>query len=283
MVCRFLFIMALGLSLLAVSSCRRTPESTTTEISTPPPLKLSYPPPTKALFDSIFALHNAQGTFLLQDLKGDTIYVHNEARAKIGYLPASTFKVPNTLIALELGLVDTAEVFPWDGTTRFARQWNQDLKLAKAFRYSAVWVYQIIAERVGEERYQEWLQKIDYGNANPGPDVRMFWLDGDLRISAYEQLDFLRRLENGNLAFGKATQNIFRDMFSFEKTANYDWKAKTGWTTEPEPDIGWIVGWLERGDERYLYAMNLDVENDGHGNARVEIARAVFNSMGLLD
>ncbi|MFK7921902.1 MAG: class D beta-lactamase [Bacteroidia bacterium] len=282
MTCRFLFTMALGLSLFALISCGGTPESTATEHS-PPPVELNYTPPTQALFDSLFAQFDAQGTFLLQDIKADTIYVHNETRAKIGYLPASTFKIPNTLIALELGVVDTAEVFLWDGTKRFARRWNQDLKLPNAFRYSAVWVYQIIAERVGQERYREYLQKINYGNANPGPDVRMFWLDGDLRISAYEQVEFLRRLENGSLAFGKATQNTFREIFSFEKTTTYDWKAKTGWTTEPDPDIGWVVGWIERGEERYIYAMNLDVENDEHVKARVEIARAVFNSMGLLD
>lgn len=263
------------LSAFCFFSCGGTQESKTP--------KRAYIPPTEALLDSLFNVHEAVGTFLLQDIKGDTTYVYNEERAKIAYLPASTFKVPNTLIALELGVADTNEVFPWDGTERFAKQWNQDLNLAQAFRYSAFWVYQIIAARVGEDNYREWLKKIDYGNAEPGPDVTTFWVAGDIRISAYEQLNFLRRLENGSLAFGEANQKLFRDIFSFEKTDQYDWKAKTGWTTIPDPDTGWVVGWVERGEERFIYVLNLDIENNEHGKARVEIARAVFQSMGIID
>ncbi|MEM6347945.1 MAG: class D beta-lactamase [Bacteroidota bacterium] len=274
---RFYLVLFISLCLTGIGffSCRGTQKSEAP--------RLAYTPPTAALFDSLFEAHEAIGTFLLQDIQGDTTYVYNEARAKVGYLPASTFKVPNTLIALELGVIDTSEIFPWDGTERFAKQWNQDLKLTQAFRYSAFWVYQIIAARVGEENYREWLQKIDYGNAEPGPDVTTFWVAGDIRISAYEQLHFLRRLENGSLAFGEANQKLFRDIFSFEKTDQYDWKAKTGWTTIPEPDTGWIVGWVERGGERFIYVLNLDIENNAHGKARVEIARAVFQSMGIID
>ncbi len=263
------------LSFFCFISCGGTQESEAPSFT--------YSPPTEALLDSLFNVHEAVGTFLLQDIKGDTTYVYNEERAKIAYLPASTFKVPNTLIALELGVADTNEIFPWDGTERFAEQWNQDLNLAQAFRYSAFWVYQIIAARVGEDNYREWLQKIDYGNAEPGPDVTTFWVAGDIRISAYEQLDFLRRLENGSLAFGEANQKLFRDIFSYEKTDRYDWKAKTGWTTIPDPDTGWVVGWVERGEDRFIYVLNLDIENNAHGRARVEIARAVFQSMGIID
>ncbi|MEL7531752.1 MAG: class D beta-lactamase [Bacteroidota bacterium] len=269
------FLPAICVFVWCFFSCGGTPESEAPS--------LTYQAPTEALFDSLFQAHDAVGSFLLQDVKGDTTYVYNEARAQTPYLPASTFKVPNTLIALELGVADTNEVFPWDGRERFAEQWNQDLNLAQAFRYSAFWVYQIIAERIGEENYREWLQKIDYGNAEPGPDVTTFWVAGDIRISAYEQLNFLRRLENGSLAFGEANQKLFRDIFSFEKTDQYDWKAKTGWTTIPDPDTGWVIGWVERGEDRYLYVLNLDIENNAHGRARVEIARAVFQSMGIID
>lgn len=248
-----------------------------------PAKTLAYQPPTDSLFAALFAEHQAIGCFVLYDQQADTSYIYRPERANTRYRPASTFKIPNTMIALELGVTDTAEVFPWDGEERYAKQWNQDLKLPQAFRYSAAWVYSIVAERIGQKRYREWLERIDYGNAEPGPDVRIFWLNGDLKISALEQLNFLRRLENGSLPFGEAAQTHFRQIFTYEKTETFDWKAKTGWTTAPDPDIGWVVGWLERGEDRYFYAMNLDMETNEHGKARLEISRAIFNSMGLLD
>ena len=37
---------------------------------------------------------------------------------------------------------------------------------------------------------KEYLTRIQYGNADPSGGVDRFWLDGALRISAMEQVDF---------------------------------------------------------------------------------------------
>jgi beta-lactamase class D len=46
---------------------------------------------------------------------------------------------------------------------------------------------------------QTWLERFDYGNRNIAGGQDMFWLDGDLRISALKQVLFLEKLASGKL------------------------------------------------------------------------------------
>ena len=57
-----------------------------------------------------------KGTFLLCDEKADVWHVSDAARARQAFLPASTFKLFNALVALDSGAVrDELEVIRWDG------------------------------------------------------------------------------------------------------------------------------------------------------------------------
>ena len=78
-----------------------------------------------------------------------------------------------------------------DGVKRDFDGWNQDQTLRSSMRHSTVWVYQQFAREIGEVREKEYLTRIQYGNADLSGGVDRFWLDGALRISAMEQVDFL--------------------------------------------------------------------------------------------
>ena len=57
------------------------------------------------------------GVILLFDYNNDEYYASNRLVMNEGVLPASTFKIFNTLLFLELGIVkDTSFTLPWDGT-----------------------------------------------------------------------------------------------------------------------------------------------------------------------
>jgi beta-lactamase class D len=60
-----------------------------------------------------FAQHfqNLTGTFVLFDAQSGRTLCHNPQRARTRYLPASTFKIPNTLIALEAGVASGPQFF----------------------------------------------------------------------------------------------------------------------------------------------------------------------------
>ena len=224
-----------------------------------------------------------RGTIIVCDFTADACHEHNPARNDIGFLPALTFKIPNSLIALEAGVVaDQHEVLEWDGVDRGRSAWNQDLDLRRAFEVSGVWFYQELARRVGAEAMRAWLERIGYGNHRTGPEVDMFWLNGDLRISPREQVAFLKRLRDGDLPFSSRTLAIVKDVMIRDRGDAWVLRGKTGWTTAPDPDIGWFVGYVEQRGRVYYFATNIDVVADRDQDARVEISLRSLRSLGLL-
>lgn len=150
-------------------------------------------PEWKAFFDN----HEAAGTIIIADSRGlsEKVGVYDRARASKRYSPASTFKVPHTLFALDAGVVkDEFQLSPWDGVKRGYEPHNQDQNLRSAMRNSALWVYANFANEIGENRARAYLERINYGNMNPSTESGAYWVDGKLAISAMEQVTLLKKL-----------------------------------------------------------------------------------------
>jgi beta-lactamase class D len=235
-----------------------------------------------------FRALDAEGAFVLHDLSTGRIVVHNAARARQGFHPASTFKILNSLIALEVGaLGDEHEVIPWDGMDR-GDWWNGDQAMTRAFQRSTVWFYQEVARRVGEERMRFWVERAGYGNRDIGGGIDRFWLEGDLRISAEEQVELLRRLYAGDLPFSRRNQDIVKRVMLMEEGDGYVLRGKTGWARQFGPDYvvhtGWLVGWVEREGQPHLFAMQVgSSERDFPMRAaQQEITRGALRELGVL-
>ncbi len=213
------------------------------------------------------------------------------ARSKRRYLPSSTFKIPNSLIAIESGVATGAEhVFPGprdpllvDGEPLLPEICNGDITLRLAYRNSCVPVYQEIARRVGRKTYERVLRRLRYGNQRIGPGpVDSFWLDGELRISAREQITFLERLFNDRVPFSARAVAEVKDVMLVEETDDHVIRGKTGYVFTTRPRIGWWVGWVERHESTTFFALNLDVTAPEHLAARSSIARAILQKLGVL-
>lgn len=160
--------------------------------------------------------------------------------------------------------------------------WSQDQNLRSALRGSVVWVYQRLAVLLGEEREREYLQRIGYGNADPSGGVDRFWLDGSLRISAYEQVAFLQRLYRNELPFRVGHQRLVKDLMIVEADRTWILRAKTGWSTA-EPPVGWWVGWVEWPTGPVFFALNLEMRGGADDLPKREaIARAVLATLEAL-
>ena len=142
-----------------------------------------------------FTAEGTVGTFVGYKVDDYLIIASDKNRSGEAMLPASTFKIPNSLIALETGVVGDPdkEIFKWDGVKRSIEPWNKDHTLRSAFAASAVPVYQDIARRIGAERMQKYLDLFEYGNRDIGGGIDQFWLTGDLRIDPMQQVDFVDR------------------------------------------------------------------------------------------
>lgn len=242
---------------------------------------------THADWSPIFRDQEVVGTAIVFDETENTWHVFDRARAERGYSPASTFKIFNALVALETGAIkDEFEVIRWDGKKRDVEAWNRDTSLASGMKHSVVWFYQEIARRVGAERMQNWMDRVDYGNRDISGDVDRFWLDGGLRISAVEQIGFLRRLAKGALPFSESTQETVRRITITETATDWTLHSKTGWglasAQDGKTDLGWVIGWVERGGKRWFFAVNIDMPKAGDAAKRMLIARNVLQDVGAF-
>jgi beta-lactamase class D len=211
-------------------------------------------------WNCFFGELGVKGVFVLSSSKNAHIRSNDPARATRAYLPASTFKVANSLIGLETGVVsDDSQVFVWDGKEREFSAWNQNHTLQSAFENSVVPVYQVIARQIGQQRMQHWVNELDYGNKDISGAQDGFWLDGGLRISAAEQIELLTRLDRRQLPLSKRSQDIVVEIMKMAQTEDYTLRGKTGWVSATQPQLGWWIGWLEMKGETLYFALNMDV------------------------
>ena len=202
------------------------------------------------------------GTFVGYKVDDYLIIASDKNRSAEPRLPASTFKIPNSLIALETGVVadPDKDVFKWDGVKRPIEAWNKDHTLRSAIAASAVPVYQEIARRIGQERMQKYVDLLEYGNRNIGGGIDQFWLTGDLRIDPMQQVDFVDRLRRGVLPISKRSQDLVRDILPVTKVGDSIIRAKSGLlgAERGQPSLGWMVGWAEKGSAQTVFALNMD-------------------------
>jgi len=241
--------------------------------------------------ESIFEERKTTGALVVYDVTRDMTLVYNPSRAATEYSPASTFKIFNSLIALETAVINNVDtdlipgdgkVFEVNGKSFLPAICNGPVRLRVAFANSCIPAYQEIARRVGAERYRQYLAAARYGNQDHSGPVDGFWLTGDLRISAYQQIEFLKRLVRETLPFSAATYAQVKDIMMVERTPMHTLRGKTGYVYTAQPAIGWWVGWVERGPETHLFAMNIDLLGPEHGKARTDITKEALRKLGIL-
>lgn len=238
----------------------------------------------RASWDTSFSRRNLVGTFLLAPSK-DKWYVHNRARLDSAWLPASTFKVFNSLVLLqEKAVADEFEVVKWDGVERWVKNWNQDLNMKQAIDYSALWFYQAGARKVGMEKMKFWMDAVHYGNGIIGEDVDSFWVKGTTAITPIQQVEFLTQLYEEKLPFSKDVQQTVKRIMPSDSSQCCIIHAKTGWADAYQPQLGWYVGWVTRGDAVAYFAMNINMPRGGDdAYFRKKITREILALEGWWD
>lgn len=234
-----------------------------------------------------FDYYNVKGSFLLYNLKEDSYTGYNIERCRKRFLPASTFKIFNSLVGIETGIIpDSNFIFYWDSTKYQVNNWNQDLILRKAFQYSCVPCYQNLARKVGMERMKFYIEKEQYGNEVLTGPIDFFWLNATLKISQIEQIKFLKKLYNKELGFSLKAMQIVKHIMLIENKPDYKLRAKTGWGIDKEGlNIGWYVGYLEKNNNVYFFATNIesDSPDENFGNARVEITKSILRNLSFYN
>ncbi|MFN9395909.1 MAG: class D beta-lactamase [Pseudanabaena sp.] len=231
----------------------------------------------------------SDGCFIVYDLKRDRYIRYNPHHCQKLFIPASTFKIFNSLVALETKAIANENiVIPWDGVVNNEfLEWNQDQTMRTAFKRSVVWFYQELARRVGNERMRKYIQASGYGNQDIGDKVDTFWLKGKLRISPEEQIKFLVMLYKENLPFAPAVMQTVKDIMVIDRQEHYTLRGKTGWGRDVDgmKNIGWYVGYLERDHNVYFYTLNIVNQDSNFSmiSTRKKILFDALKDLQLID
>ena len=246
------------------------------------------------LGDLFGGIDPSQATFVVFDSAKNTYTRHNPARAEERFIPASTYKIPHSVIALEIGVADGADhQIRWDSTTVprgefWPEVWSQDHTLRTAIRNSVVWYYQEIARGVGRDRMQMYVDTFDYGNRNIDGDLDLFWLTGELRISPNEQVQFLKKLYEGKLPVKETTTQIVKEILVLEDTPSFRLSGKTGTANITEThELLWLVGFVERDNNVWYYAFNMGGEEAwelwGNPSDRLDLVKELLQELGVIE
>jgi beta-lactamase class D len=235
------------------------------------------------------------GALVIYDLKADTYGRYNAVRCAQQFSPKSTFKIPNSLFALETGVLANVDtIIPWD-QKRDPKQewwdsfgWSKDHTMRSAIQYSVVWFYQEVARRIGVERMKKWVDTIGYGNRDISGPIDQFWLNDTIQISADEQIQFLKKFYLGELGFSAPVTVAVKEILVREQGDGYILSAKTGGGDLKKGPaagrfVGWYVGYIEKGDQVYFFALNIDGPTFADiKDKRVEIVHQVFKELGVI-
>lgn len=225
------------------------------------------------------------GSFLAFELHADHFRAGHAERIDKALIPASTFKIFSAMVALETGVIENENsIIEWDGTIRGRTELNADLSLEDAFRLSAVPHFQSLVRGIGHVRMQHYIDAVAYGNRDISGGDDSFWLQGNLRISPRQQIDFLVRLYQDDLPFRPEVMAAVKSIMGAEITPTYALRSKTGLAVlEGEHNIGWWVGWVEQTGEVTFFAIALEALAPGTAfiPARVAIAREALIDLGV--
>ena len=243
---------------------------------------------TDAELDQLFSGY--KGCFVQKEPVRLTNNSYNFELAKEPLSPCSTFKIVNSLIGLETGVLkDQDHPMKWDGVEHTIKPWNQDQTLKSAVQNSVVWYFQKVAKEIGEQRMQHYLNLFDYGNKDISGGITRFWLESSLKISAFQQLNFLDKLQSSHLPLSQRTINITKEVLFLRESPLGKLYGKTGSGTgdiksfkSPEDcNLGWFVGWVVTKNGTYPFATNIRGKGAWGKKAR-EITEKILEKQGLL-
>lgn len=234
---------------------------------------------------------SADCTFvLLKDANKQFVYI-NQKRAQHRMSPFSTFKIANSLIGLERGIISDAEqILTYDKNKYPSQAWWPSVwklptyNLTSAYKFSVVPIYRQLASDIGEKSMTEFLTQFSYGNQDISSGLDDFWLNGSLKISAVEQVTFLQKMYRGQLGLSTHTLATMKMVMVANKTESYTIFAKTGaGKVDDGTMLGWYVGIVEKADGVYYFALNFNRDSYQAMKAdRIEMAMNHLRELGII-
>jgi len=236
---------------------------------------------------------------LVVDAATNTTLIRTGDRCDERVTPASTFKIPLSLIGFDSGILTDANHPAWPYEQQY-QTWNDAWKRTTTpqtwLRDSVVWYSQVLTRRLGAQRFQEYIDKLAYANrdlaGDPGKDngLTAAWLSSSLRISATEQVEFVRRMVRRQLPVSRSAIDRTMVIMPLASTGGWRVSGKTGTgfqrradgTNDPDRQVGWFVGWATREGRTLVFARLLEDDQPPRVNAGFRARDALLNEWATL-
>jgi beta-lactamase class D len=229
------------------------------------------------LFISIIILlftSTTKASSCFMTMENDKI-LSSEGECKKRYSPASTFKIPLSLMGYDSGIFTDAKNPEWpfkNGYDLFINVCKGDHNPSTWMRDSCVWYSQVLTEKLGIEKFKGYIEKFDYGNKNVSGDngkdngLSNSWLSSSLEISPEEQVSFLEKFVDHKLP-------VHNNAYEMTKNILYKEELSGGWklygksgnacllnddkTKKLDIQHGWFVGWIEKNHRKIIFASHI--------------------------
>ncbi len=223
------------------------------------------------------------GSFVLYDLQADQYQIYNKDKSTLRVSPNSTYKIYSALIGLESNLIsDENSTIKWDGTKYPFDSWNSEQTVTTAMKNSVTWYFQELDQRNQAESIHSYLKQINYGNADMSGGINQYWLESSLKISPVEQVQLLRDLYTNQLGFKEKNIQTVKDAIKLEEKNKEILSGKTGTGTVNGNEInGWFIGYVEKGQNTYFFATNIQHEDNATGIKAAEITLSILHEKGI--
>ena len=224
-------------------------------------------------------------TLVVDAATGATV-LRSGDRCETPLTPASTFKIPLSLIGFESGILRDAERPAWPYKDEY-QTWNDDWKVTTTprtwLRDSVVWYSQVLTRRLGDATFKQYVTALGYGNRDVSGGLTTAWLSSSLRITAVEQVAFVRRMIRRELPVSRAAIDRTMAIMPMASTGSWRIHGKTGTGSQRRPDgtndsdrqVGWFVGWAQRDGRTLVFTRVIEDE-------RPERVRAGLRARDML-
>ena len=213
-------------------------------------------------------LGDVRCTLIVDAASGKALY--QDGMCDQRFSPASTFKVPLSLIGYDSGILSDEHTPSWDYKPEFNAV-KRDQKTVDPVvweRDSIVWFSREITRRLGSESFASYVSKFDYGNAdvsgNPDKNdgLTQSWVNSSLKITPVEQVDFLRKLLARKLPVSAKAYDMTSAIIPTFQTGGWTVQGKTGSTrlrndadkVQDKRSLGWFVGWAQKDGRQVVFA-----------------------------
>jgi beta-lactamase class D len=208
-------------------------------------------------------------TLIVDAASGETL--SRRGTCDQGFAPASTFKFPLALMGYDAGILKDPKTPTWDYRLEFqaSKREQKTVNPTIWLEASILWYSRQITQRLGEERFGDYVAKFSYGNMDVSGDagknngLTHAWLMSSLKITPVEQVRFVRAVLDRRLpvsAKAYATTEAIMPTFTVDGGWRVHGKTGSGWLRDASGNIdknkpkGWFVGWAEKDGRRVAFA-----------------------------